>query len=154
MEKNMAPKWMEGHYLLNIHGNRVDLVCPRGLNDVDTYTARCHPDDKFAIEDAITKLFTDIKRDKDGIKVGDTVTTSSTCGYNLYAQWVDRNVKGADKCRCAYGQPVKSGGTYKVLAIAPHGTFPNTDLAYIQRGYSTNGECYLVDVDALEKVKA
>lgn len=70
MDKNKAPKEIEGTYLVAIKGNKVSVV--RSHADVEAYadhkTYRCHPDDKFDLMECIKMYNT-----PEPIKAGDMV---------------------------------------------------------------------------------
>ena len=152
MEKNMAPKWMEGTYVLEIKGNKMRLT----NGNLHCCEVRCHPDDKFTIEDGIAEVFQQMYDDTMKIKVGDVVKVVDLGKvYSTYAEWVDENVHGIAKCMYQYDD-AKPDTTikYQVLAVGKHPVTSNT-LMYIQEvnddGY---GKCYLMENKGLEKVKA
>lgn len=67
-EKNLAPKWLEGHYDLHIEGNRMVLTSKDGKK-VET---RCHPDDAWRLQVGIDELkekMSEAKKPRE-IKVG------------------------------------------------------------------------------------
>lgn len=70
-EKNLAPKWLEGHYDLHIEGNRMVLTSKDGKK----VEARCHPDDAWRLQVGIDELkerMAEVKKPRE-IKVGDKV---------------------------------------------------------------------------------
>lgn len=79
-EKNLAPKWLEGHYDLHIEGNRMVLTSKDGKK-VET---RCHPDDAWRLQvgiDELKKRMSEAKKPRE-IKVGDIVKFVFTDFYN------------------------------------------------------------------------
>ena len=105
-------------------------------------------------KEALESLFEKRKE----IKVGDRVKiVDSGEIYPGYWQWVADNVE--DKgliARYKYeGSPSWFAGTYIVRAIAPHGGYKSTKLAYIERAFLEDdypSECILIEINGIEKV--
>ncbi len=104
-------------------------------------------------KEALESLFAKRKE----IKVGDKVKiVDSGKIYSGYWKWVADNVE--DKgliARYKYeGSPVWFDETYIVRAIAPHGGYTSTKLAYIERVILEDypSECILIEVNGIEKV--
>lgn len=79
-EKNLAPKWLEGHYDLHIEGNRMVLTSKDGKK----VKARCHPEDDLRLQVGIDELkerMAEAKNPRE-IKVGDIVKFVFTDFYN------------------------------------------------------------------------
>lgn len=79
-EKNLAPKWLEGHYDLHIEGNRMVLTSKDGKK----VEARCHPEDDWRLQVGIDELkerMAEAKKPRE-IKVGDVVTVKAREKYS------------------------------------------------------------------------
>ena len=108
-------------------------------------------------ESGVKEALESLLEKKKEIKVGDKVTiVDSGKIYSGYWQWVADNVE--DKgliARYKYeGSPSYFKETYIVRAIAPHGRYQSTKLAYIERVFLEDcpSECVLIEINGIEKV--
>ena len=152
MDRNLAPKGLEGDYKLTVDGNKVIVT---SMKDHQTAMARCHPDDYFDIGEGINEAFEKLN----GIHVGDKVEIldNGDC-YNTYSEWVYNNVHGAEKCQYAYGDYPTNGQNGIVRAINAHSNrCSSVTLYYVQIPASDiddiyDGKCYLVNERGIKKV--
>ena len=157
MEKrNIAPKEIQGQYKLNIKGNKIVL----SDNEGNEYISRCHPEDRFKVGLGVEEAFTKkILREKEKeIKVGDIVRVkdSDTC-YSLYTEWLIENLKGLPNyleylAHFSYNNYIDENEKYKVIYIAPHTDIKNCTLCFIKTNKCAIYNCYLIDINSLEKV--
>lgn len=157
MEKrNIAPKEIQGQYKLNIKGNKIVL----SDNEGNEYISRCHPEDRFKVGLGVEEAFTKkILREKEKeIKVGDIVRVkdSDEC-YPLYTEWLIKNLKDTPDyleylVHFSYDYNTDKNKEYEVIYIAPHEYHKNCTLCFIKTNEHTIYSCYLIDINALEKV--
>lgn len=159
-EKNLAPKNIEGTYILTIEGKTVTITDENGR----TRTANCAPDDTFNLGEGVDIAMSRL-HDKT-IRVGDIVkvTRPGQC-YTTYVRWIEHNVKSVREAALyRYNESIESGHHYKVLHIADqyiadHNESTDGDLCYVQKYVVfANGEideyapCYLINVRGVEKI--
>ena len=148
MDRNLAPKGLEGDYKLTIDGNKVIVT---SMKDHQTAMARCHPDDYFDIGEGINEAFEKLN----GIHVGDKVEIIDyEESYATYSDWVYHNIHGVDACRYAFGIEPRNGTIGTVIAIAKH-EYDDVNLIYFKKdgNYSfDNLPCYLISEKGVKKV--
>lgn len=168
---NQAKDWQEGSYTVRVMGSLVeaskvhkDTVDGHICYKKSSAQAKCDPEDEFSLSMGVALAMDRLSKElsKDKIAVGDKVKiVNRSLVYTTYADWVVENV--SDPCmvaRFAYDQlPNDDDTVYVVKAIATHGVFGKTKLAYIQNYFKYNSgvvdiqrPCYLVDIEGLEKV--
>ena len=148
MDRNLAPKELEGKYNVVIDGNKVIVT---NTKTYQTAMARCHPDDYFDIGEGVNEAFGRLN----GIHVGDKIEVIDNGeSYTTYSDWVYNNVHNIDICRYAFGETTKNGTIGTVIAIAKH-EYENTNLIYFKKdgNYSfDNSPCYLIGEKGVKKV--
>ena len=146
--------WWDGNDLDPYKG--INIIMRDGkviATDESGLSVEVSGDFESGAKEALESLF--VKRKE--IKVGDRVKiVDSGKIYSGYWKWVADNVE--DKgliARYKYeGSPVWFDETYIVRAIAPHGGYTSTKLAYIERVILEDypSECILIEVNGIEKV--
>ncbi len=133
---------------ITTHGKKVVVKVIEGDKVVKTGVAKCSPEDEFDFETgakiAFERLFDDEIKVDDMVKVTDT-TKCYACNVRWVAEHVEDKILIA---RYAYGKPLKpcdDNGSFRVLLIADN-------KAYISSTDDFDKACYLVDLDALEKL--
>ena len=148
MDRNLAPKGLEGDYKLTVDGNKVIVT---SMKDHQTAMARCHPDDYFDIGEGIGVAFRKIN----GLKVGDKIKVIDYGeSFTTYPNWVYNNVEGVDKCRYAFGCNPENGTIGTVIAIAKH-EYSSDNLIYFKEDVEYgcgNSTCYLIGEKGVKKV--
>ena len=155
-EKNLAPKNIEGTYILTIKGKTISITDSSG----HTKTANCAPDDTFNLGEGVNLAMSRL-HDKT-IRVGDivTVTCPGMC-YTTYIDWLEHNVKSIREAALyRYNENIEAGGKYKVLYMAEHGKRSSAGvLCYVQEYVVYPGReiweyapCYLINIKGVEKI--
>ena len=148
MDRNLAPKELEGEYRLSVGNNKVVIT-----NTVthQTAMARCHPDDYFDIGEGINEAFGKLN----GIHVGDKIEVIDYGeSYTTYSDWVYHNVHNIDSCRYAFGCNPENGTIGTVIAIAKH-KYSSDNLIYFKKDGNyifDNSPCYLIGEKGVKKV--
>ena len=151
-----APKELNGEYRLVINGRKMRV---EKLDDAEQARATCHKLANWNMVDGNTlclERIADKKReDKKTICVGDRVKVANKeKAYVNCIDWVGRNCNSA-KDAAAYRKGNKPAENMigEVLHIAPYSGNSDHMLAYIRVGAPFDSyDCYLIDVDGLERV--
>jgi hypothetical protein len=174
---NLAKDWQEGQYTVRIKDNLVEVDTIRPIVRSNPFgsctfqkryvaTAKCDPEDEFNLSMGVTLAMDRLSKelDKGKIEVSNKVRIkNANLLYPTYIDWIKKNIDDVGLVACfAYGQfPNTKDTVYVVKAIAPWKVENDNGevLVYVQRYYkfingnvSNNEPCYLMSIDALEKI--
>ena len=155
-EKNLAPKNIEGTYILTIGDKTITITDSSG----HTVTANCAPDDMFNLGEGVNLAMSRL-HDKT-IRAGDIVkvTHPGQC-YTTYIGWLEHNVKSIREAALyRYHESIEADGEYRVLYMAEHERISDGGiLCYIQKyvvypsgNVDDYAPCYLINIKGVEKI--